>query len=204
VHERITAVNDRLPATKNSDIRSLASIMKDWNVVLTAFMNQGRRLLRMIDSLGEFQDSGFHEVFLGKVPDMEAFLEDLRRRWEEEPEFSEVLSTVVPIRQVFPFTLENLLSRLQEATQVLLDDIGESSFYVRMKRRGHKGELSSLAVEQQLDAFLKQECERRGQKCHIDFDQAEKIVVIETIHNQCGIGLVTREMKARYPFIKVK
>lgn len=178
--------------------------MKDWNVILTAYMNKGRQLLRMVDSLGDFQGSGFHEVFIGKVPGLDKFLEDLRRLWEEEPDLSEVLSTVVPIRQVFPFTLENLLPRLQKETQDLLNDIGDSPFYVRLKRRGHKGELSSLSIEQELDSFLKELCARRGQRCRIDFDEAEKIIVIETIHNQCGIGLVSREMKARYPFIKVK
>jgi len=29
-------------------------------------------------------------------------------------------------------------------------------------------------------------------------------VVVEIIHNQCGLGLITREMKERYPFIKLK
>ncbi|MFP3866669.1 MAG: THUMP domain-containing protein [Desulfobacteraceae bacterium] len=178
--------------------------MKDWNVVLTAYMNRGRQLLRIIGVLGEFQSSGFHEVFVGRVPEVAEFLDHLHRQWQEDPELSEVLSTVVPVRQVFPFTLENLLPQLQEATRQLLGEIGDARFYVRMKRRGHKGELSSLAVEQELDAFLKEECARRGQNCHIDFDQADKIIIIETIHNQCGIGLVTQEMKARYPFIKIK
>ena len=178
--------------------------MKDWNVILTAYMNQGRRLLREVGSQGQFQSSGFHEVILGKVPEVDEFLEALRCLWEENPGFSEVLSTVVPVRRVFPFTLENLIPRLKEETQSLIDEIGEAHFYVRMKRRGHKGELSSLAVEQEIDAFLKEECVRRGQKCQIDFAEPDKIVVIETIHNQCGLGLVTREMKARYPFIKIK
>lgn len=178
--------------------------MKDWNVVLTAHMNQGRRLLRKLGQWGEFQSSGFHEVILGKVLDVEEFLEALRRLWEKEPGFSEILSTVVPLRCLFPFTLENLMSRLQAETLPLIEEIGDSPFYVRMKRRGHKGELSSQAVEQELDAFLLDECVRRGLKAHIDFRDAEKIMVIETIHNQCALGLITRELKARYPFIKIK
>lgn len=178
--------------------------MKDWNVVLTSQMNQEKRLLKELAGLGEFQASGFREVVIGKVPELDAFLETLKRYWEEKPFFSNILSTVVPLRVVFPFTLENLVPRLEEQALALGPEIGDAPFYVRMKRRGHKGELSSQEVEQTLDLFLKTELTARGQKCHIDFEHATVLVVVETIHNQCGLGLVTRQMKERYPFIKVK
>lgn len=178
--------------------------MKDWNVILTSHMHKGRRLIDKVRNWGEFQDTGFAEVTVGKVPDVEEFLEYLRRLWEEQPGFREILGSATPIRRVFPFTLENLVPRLQEETRALVDELGGSSFYVRMKRRGHKGELSSLEIEQELDTFLTEECTRRGQTCHIGFAEADKIIVIETVHNQCGLGLITREMKERYPFIKIK
>jgi tRNA(Ser,Leu) C12 N-acetylase TAN1 len=178
--------------------------MKEWNVVVTSHMNQERRLLRELEPLGEFHPSGFREVIIGQVPDVPGFLEILRQYWAEKPFFPHLLSTVVPLRVVFAFTLENLLLRLKEEALALGPEIGDAPFYVRMKRRGHKGELSSLEVEQALDEFLKEELAARGQRCHIDFDQAEVILIVETIHNQCGLGLVTREMKERYSFIKVK
>ncbi len=178
--------------------------MKEWNVVVTSHMDQEHQLRRELEGLGEFQPSGFREVMLGRVPHVEEFLETLRRLWEEKPFLPELLSTVVPLRLVFPFTLENLVERLKEETLILSPEIGDRAFYVRMKRRGHKGELSSLEVEQALDQFLKDELAARGQKGHIDFDNPEIILVVETIHNQCGLGLVSREMKERYPFVKVK
>ena len=178
--------------------------MKEWNVVVTSHMNQGRRLLRELEPLGEFHLSGFREVIIGQVPDVGGFLEILKDYWERKPFFPHLLSTVVPLRMVFPFILENLMPRLKEEALALGPEIGDAPFYARMKRRGHKGELSSLEVEQALDEFLKEELTARGQRCHIDFNQAEVILVVETIHNQCGLGLVTREMKERYPFIKVK
>lgn len=178
--------------------------MKDWNVVVTSHMDREHQLLRELDGLGEFHPSGFRDVIIGKVPEVGEFLETLRRLWEEKPFFPPILSTVVPVRLVFPFTLENLVERLKQEAFILGPEIGDRAFYVRMKRRGHKGELSSLEVEQALDQFLKDELTSRGQKCHIDFTAPGVIVVVETIHNQCGLGLVTREMKERYPFIKVK
>jgi len=178
--------------------------MKDWNVVVTSFMNQEHRLLLELTGWGDFQPSGFREVILGKVPDLDKFLETLKHLWDKQPFLPELLSSVVPVREVFPFTLENLLPKLQEKVLALGPEIDDHAFYVRLKRRGHKGELDSQQMEQALDQFLKEELESRGQKCHIDFEAPEVIVVVETIHNQCGLGLVTREMKERYPFIKVK
>ncbi|MBM4295085.1 MAG: hypothetical protein FJ126_09330 [Deltaproteobacteria bacterium] len=178
--------------------------MKEWNVVITSQMGEEPRLLKELADLGEFHPSGFRAVFLGKVPDVGGFLETLNRHWEEKPYLPHLLSTVTPIRTVFPFTLENLSSRLREKVLDFIEEIGDAAFYVRMKRRGHKGELSSQEVEQALDRFLLEELEARGRQGHIDFEAAEVFVVVETIHNQCGLGLVTREMKEKYPFIKVK
>ena len=67
---------------------------------------------------------------------------------------------------------------------------------------GRKNKLGS-AVDM-LNHFLLDELTARGQKCRVDFTAAEIIVVIEAIHTQCGLDLVTKEMKARFPFIKVK
>jgi tRNA(Ser,Leu) C12 N-acetylase TAN1 len=178
--------------------------MKNWNIVITSHMGEETRLRRELEGWGEFQPSGFREVSLGMVGNVPDFLETLKRAYEEKPYLQPILSTVTPIRTVFPFTLENLLPRLKEKVLDFLEEIGHAAFYVRMKRRGHKGELSSQEVEQALDQFLLEELAARGLKGHIDFDAAEVIVVVETIHNQCGLGLVTREMQERYPFIKVK
>ncbi len=178
--------------------------MKDWNVVVTSYMYQEGRLLKELAGLGEFQASGFHAVLLGKVPEVPEFLEKLRVSWEQQPFLAQILASVVPVRTVFPFTLENLVDRLKQETLALAGEIRDRAFYVRMKRRGHKGELVSLDIEQALDQFLKEELQARGQHCRIDFQAADVIVVVETVHNQCGVGLVTREMKERYPFVKIE
>jgi len=178
--------------------------MKDWNVVVTSYMWQEKRLLQELAGLGEFQPSGFTAVILGRVPEMGEFLEALKNLWEKSPFLAEYLSSVVPIRVVFPFTVENLEERLQEAVRALGPEIEGKAFYVRVKRRGHKGEYSSLEVEQALDRFLTDEFCSQGQGCRVDFEAADLILVVEAVHNQCGLGLVTREMKERYPFIKIK
>lgn len=178
--------------------------MPEWNVVLTSHTNQEQRLRLELADLGEFRPTGFREVLTGQVPDTLAFLERLRKRWLEQPFLPEILSTVVPVRAMFPFTLENLVARLEEHLKPLAPEIGAQPFYVRLKRRGHKGVIASQEVEQALDRFLKEEIAALGLTPTIDFTDPGVIVVVETIHTQCGVGLITREMKARYPFVKVK
>lgn len=178
--------------------------MKEWNVVITSYMHEEKRLLQELADLGEFHPTGFRSVLIGQVHDILEFLEIIKGRWEKQPFLPEMLSSVVPIRKVFSFTPDNIVAQLQEEVLALGPEIGDKAFYVRMQRRGFKGVISSQEVEQALDQFLMEELSARGQKCHIDFTAAEAIVVVETIHNQCGLGLVTREMKERYPFIKVK
>jgi len=78
--------------------------MKEWNVVLTSHANQERRLLSELAGLGEFQSTGFREVIIGLVPNTPEFLETLLKRWQEQLFLPEMLSTVAPVRAVFPFT----------------------------------------------------------------------------------------------------
>jgi adenylyl- and sulfurtransferase ThiI len=115
-----------------------------------------------------------------------------------------MLSTATPIQALFPFTLEDLLERLKLEALAFLPAIGEKPFYVRVKRRGHKGEISSQEVEQALDRFLLDELATQGREGRIDFNQPDCILLVELLHNQGGLTLITREMKERYPFIKVK
>jgi tRNA(Ser,Leu) C12 N-acetylase TAN1 len=170
--------------------------------VVTSQMREENRLLQELADLGEFAPSGFTAVVVGKVRHLEEFLETLKSRWEAQPFlYPQIFGSVVPVRVMFSFTPENLLARLKEEVRALGPELQGKAFYVRIKRRGHKGEISSQEFEQALDRYLQEEVCAQGEVCHVDFDQADVIVMIETIHNQCGVGLITREMKARYSFI---
>ena len=90
--------------------------MRDWNVVVTNSKNNERRLLQDLKKLGEFKRSGFREVIIGKVKEVGEFLETLKRCWEDRPFLRHFLSTVVPLRVVFLFTMESLEGRLKQET----------------------------------------------------------------------------------------
>jgi tRNA(Ser,Leu) C12 N-acetylase TAN1 len=178
--------------------------MKEWNVALTSQTNQERRLLLELADLGEFQASGFREVIVGKVADTAAFLETLCQRWQVQPFLPEILSSVVPVTVMFSFTLEDLMTRLEKHLTSVASAIGNHPFYVRLKRRGHKGVIHSQELEQALDRFLTEKIAALGFTPAIDFAEPQCIVAVEIIHNQCGVGLITQELKARYPFLKMR
>jgi pyruvate/2-oxoglutarate/acetoin dehydrogenase E1 component len=39
---------------------------------------------------------------------------------------------------------------------------------------------------------------------HLSFGDPNVIIIVETVGNWIGVASITREMKERYPFIKVK
>jgi tRNA(Ser,Leu) C12 N-acetylase TAN1 len=179
--------------------------MKEWNVVVTSQMRQENRVLKELADLGEFARSGFTSVLVGKVRDIVEFMDTLKVRWEGQAFlYPQIFGMVAPVKVMFPFTLENLLHRLKEEMLALGPELKGKAFYVRVKRRGHKGEVHSQELEQALDQFLQAEVCAREEECRVDFDRADVIVLVEILHNQCGVGLITREMKERYPFIKIK
>jgi tRNA(Ser,Leu) C12 N-acetylase TAN1 len=77
------------------------------------------------------------------------------------------------------------------------------SFYVRLERRGLKGRIVSPEVERCLDACLLELAAETGNPARIDFDDPDTVLAVETIGDRCGIGVLTRELRARYPFVRV-
>jgi tRNA(Ser,Leu) C12 N-acetylase TAN1 len=177
----------------------------EWNILATAFMRKERFLLRTLREFGDFKGSGFRDVIIGAVENREAFFEAIESLRREDPERVRPLSQVVPIDKTFQFGVTDLRGKLQDA----LAPYGEvlengCRFYIRVKRRGHKGEVSSLEIEKEMSAFIIDALEKTGKQVQIDFEDPAKLIIVETIGNRAGVGLITRTMKERYPFIRVK
>lgn len=176
--------------------------LSPWNVVATAKDLEQRHLARRLRRFGDFRWTEFRGVLIGRVEDHEAFFEQLRRNEEDEPGFLSPLSKLVPIERTFSFTLETFLPLVKEAIVPYLDRIGDGSFYVRMERRGHSGEIHAQTVEQELGRHVIEALQARGATPRIDYKNPEAILVIETIGNECGVGLITRTLHERYPFVR--
>jgi tRNA(Ser,Leu) C12 N-acetylase TAN1 len=174
-----------------------------WNIVATAKDHQQRQLARLVRRLGDFWWTPFLGILIGRVEDHEAFCNQLRRSEEAQPGFLRPLARLVPIDSTFTFQIETLPTQLRQAVLAYADRIDSGSFYVRIERRGHAGEIHSQPLEQELDRVLMEALKERGAEPHVDFKDPDAIVAVEIIGDECGIGLITRAMRQRFPFVKV-
>ncbi len=177
--------------------------LRAWNVVAAAKDLEQRHLARRLKGLGDVWRTPFLGVLVGRVEDHEAFCERLRRGEEERPGFLKPLARLIPIDRTFSYSVEDLPARLMPAVLAYADRIDSGAFYMRIERRGHKGEIHSQALEQELDRALIEALKERGAEPRVDFKDPDAIVAIELIGDECGVGLITRTMRERFPFVKV-
>lgn len=172
-------------------------------VVTTASGGRYRHLLHELSEYGEFRKTEFHGVILGEVENVPAFLEMVRERRERQLIALADMGRAVPIDRVFTFHLEEFPAKVREALLPYIDDLSQKRFYVRLERRGLKGQIVSPDMEREFDGFILQNLAMKGKEAMIDFEHPDSVVVVETIGDRCGVGLLTREMMDRYDFIRV-
>jgi tRNA(Ser,Leu) C12 N-acetylase TAN1 len=178
--------------------------MWQFNVLVTmAYDGRYAHLLRELASYGEFHKTGFHGVALGRVADVESFCETIRRKRSEQVIAFQDVARVVPLERVFTFEVDDFLAKLCQALRPWIARLAECHFYVRLERRGLKGQIISPDIEQALDAFILDELIDLGHRATIDFDDPDAVVAIETIGDRCGVGLITREWNRRFDFVRV-
>ena len=178
--------------------------MKEWNILATAFWGRGKDALRLLTQYGEFRGSGFKDVLQGHVEDVNLFLEKLESMRRENPDRMNSLSQILPLEQTFNFNLPDFMEKLKGTVLPYMEKVEGKKFYVRVKRRGHKGEMSSFEIEKEISSFIFERLEQAGKCAQVSFSDPDIIIVVETIANRAAIALITREMKEKYPLIKVK
>ncbi len=178
--------------------------MEKWNVLATAQKRQERHVLRLLNRYGEFKGSGYRDVILGYVADMPAFLETLESIRRENPGRLRSLGQIVPLERNFQFDVADFVDKAKEAVSPYIDQLGDSRFFVRVVRRGHKGEISGMDTEKELDGCILKSLENKGKRATINIEEFEKMIILETVENRAGVGLITKEMKEKYPLVKVK
>ncbi len=174
-----------------------------WNVLATAKNGEQRQLARMLKRFGDFHWTRFLGVLVGRVEDQEAFLTQLARWGEVERGFLHPLARLVPIERVFTFSVESLPAQLGEAVKTFVDRIGSASFHVRVERRGHTGELHSQLMEKELAKAVLEALAAKGLAATIAFKNPDAIIAVEIVGDECGVGLLPRALRERFPFIKV-
>ncbi|MDA8091032.1 MAG: THUMP domain-containing protein [Nitrospiraceae bacterium] len=175
-----------------------------WNILATAKRRQESYLLRLLKELGEFRHSGYRDVVFGYVASVQAFLDALEDIRLKHPGKLGPLGQVVPIERNFQFEAATFLDKAMEAVSPYIAQLEGIRFFVRVMRRGHKGEISSQEIEKKLDNFILESLKKNGKEAVVNIEEFDKMIVLETAGNLAGAGLITREVKERYPFIKIK
>lgn len=176
----------------------------DWNVVVSITEGSFRSSMKLLDTFGNVAPSNYHNVLVLEVLDTDLFMESLRQRIEQEPEINELIGHVMPLQKQFTFDSPEMFEKkAKDVVRPWLEQLENTSFHVRMHRRGFKGRFSSLEEEQFLDRFLMQELVRAGATGKVTFDDPDFIIAVETLDHKAGLSLWERAQRLKYPFLNL-
>jgi tRNA(Ser,Leu) C12 N-acetylase TAN1 len=175
-----------------------------WNVLVTVQPGSGHehQLLGALSQFGRFHATTFRDVCIGTVEDVGKFLQAIRLAAEANKPWTVRLGRVIPVETTFSFTLETLGECLKRAAAPFVERMTSGSFLVRLERRGFEGRIRSQAVEQEVAGHLFEIAAQQGKTLRTDFDDPDYIVVAETLGQECGVALLTRDIRSRYPFVQ--
>ncbi len=178
--------------------------MRDWNVIVSVReggLGHARKLLR---EFGAVSPTGFLNVLVLRVDDPQRLLETLTERVAREPDALACLGRVVPVRSTFTFqSPQEFEARARAAALGLAPELAGKAFHVRMHRHGFKGRLSSQQEERLLGGALQEALAQAGTPGRVTFEDPDMILAVETLGNQAGLSLWTREQLQRYPFLRL-
>jgi tRNA(Ser,Leu) C12 N-acetylase TAN1 len=175
----------------------------DWNVLVTACEGRSRDVRGELARLVRLRRTRFRNVLVGRVDDFEALAAAVDAERQRKPFLDQSLARILPIEHTFRVDVEGLVDALASTAAPLIDRLRGRSFHVRVERRGHKGTIDSHVVEHDLGKRLLAMLEARGETPLVAFDDADVVVVVELVGDVGGIALVTRELRQRYPFVRV-
>lgn len=178
--------------------------MQGCDVVVIVKERGFKQARKVLGRFGRISRTHYFNVLFLKADDIHQFLEFLRERATEDPQFLSFLSRLVPVTKTFAFqSPEEFEEEAREAALSWISELAGKGFHVRMYRRGFKGRLSSPDEERFLDKILLESLEKAGTPGHITFVDPDAILVIETIDAWAGLSLWKREDLERYPFIRL-
>ncbi len=152
---------------------------------------------------GAFRGGGYRNVAIGRVADPLAFFAALRDDLASDPVLAASVGRVLPIDHVIRLAEDDPQAALEAAVATLAARI-PGSFFVRLERRGLHGTLHSSEVERALGASLWRALEAAGRAPCVTFKDPDVVVVIETLGPRAGVALVPRDLRAAYPFVRVR
>jgi tRNA(Ser,Leu) C12 N-acetylase TAN1 len=178
--------------------------MEQWNVLATSFEGYRDVLLRVLKKFGRFGGAGYRNVAIGRVEDVQAFLDALRDAMAAEPRLGAVVAKAVPIERTVRFDPAELFEALTEAARPFFPRLAGGSFHVRVERRGLKGLLHGAEVERHLGGAAWTALEAEGHTPVVSFKDPDRVLLIETLGERAGLTVVDRTLRQSYDFVRVR
>jgi tRNA(Ser,Leu) C12 N-acetylase TAN1 len=176
-----------------------------WNLLVTSLEGQRESLLAALRTLARFRRGGFPNVLVGTVEDPAAFLAVLQDAYERSTVVRSSLGKVIPIDRTLRFTSPDAFrDEVGGALETLIDRLVGRTFFVRIFRRGFRGQIDSTHLEGELGARLVAALEARGDRPRVRFDDPDVALVIETLRDEVGIAFLDRTLRAAHPFVRVR
>ena len=114
------------------------------------------------------------------------------------------IARVVPLGWTFEFIPESLEGKLQATVARIVEKIDGGTCFVRVERRGLAEQLDSAELEVMVAGYLFAAAEACGKTLRTAFSDPDYIVAVETLDTQCGVALITRDLRQRYSFVSVR
>ena len=161
-------------------------------------------LLHWLRRHGAFRGGGYRNVAIGRVAALPTFLDAVRDDLARAPGLAAALGRILPIERTLRLDPNDALASLEEAIVPLHPRLAGGSYFVRLERRGLRDALHSTDVERALGAALWRALEAAGHMPRVAFRDADAVIVIETLGDRAGIGIVDRKLRSAYPFVRIR
>jgi tRNA(Ser,Leu) C12 N-acetylase TAN1 len=139
-----------------------------------------------------------------KVEDVRGFLETFREWRDIYADLAEAVVRVAPVTYKFGFaSAAEFEAQAKAGILEFVPRLQGRRFHVRVHRHGPQATQSASATERLLGSILCDSLREAGAGGHVDFENPDAILDVETIGNEAGMALWTREDLDRYPFLKL-
>jgi tRNA(Ser,Leu) C12 N-acetylase TAN1 len=178
--------------------------MTNWNIVITIQEHFFQQAWQCLKQFGVLAKTDFYNVLVMQTKDTQQTLQQLQEKLTADADLQTAISRVMPVTYGFTFqTAEQFENKARAIVETLLPEVANKTFHVRLHRRGFKGRLSTIEEEKFLDTYILDQLEQSGSPCKINFDDPDVIIAVETVAQQAGISLWSREDLQRYPILKL-
>lgn len=178
--------------------------MTKWNVVITIQEHFFEQAWKCLKPFGVLAKTDFYNVLVMQTEDTQQTLQQLQKKLTADADLQTAISRVMPVTHGFTFQfVEQFETQARAVVETLLPEVTNKTFHVRLHRRGFKGRLSTIEEEKFLDTYILDQLEQSGSPCKINFDNPDVIIAVETVAQQAGISIWSREDIERYPILKL-